>query len=406
LTAPLLLGYICAALLAQLAMGIGLAVWRRARAPQGNGVPTAPSAEAAQGAWAGWRDFRVVRRVYEDEAHTQCSFHLEPLDGAPLPPFKPGQFLTLDLSPADQGEARTLTRCYSLSDQPEACGYRITVKRVPAPPDRPELPPGLASNHLHDRVQAGDVLKLRAPSGHFHIDAASGVPVVLVAGGIGITPMMSMLRWCLAEQPQRVIHLYYGLRHLGEQVFKAQLEQLASTCPNFHLYVVCSRPRPGDVPGRDYQHVGHVDLDLLRQSLPHGPHQFYLCGPPAMMESLVPALAAWGVPQPDIHFEAFGPASVRLPGAEVEPLAAPLEVKFRRSGRTLSWDGQDASLLDLAERCGLAVESGCRSGACGSCETRLLEGSVRYAQAPSRDVTPGHCLLCVAVPRSALALDA
>lgn len=172
--------------------------------------------------------------------------------------------------------------------------------------------------------------------------------------------------------------------------------------------MACSRPDPQDEPGRDFQHRGHVDVELLRRTLPHGRHAFYVCGPPAMMQTLVPALAEWGVPPADLHFEAFGPASVRLPGAEpaTEPEAAGVEVRFRRTGRTLHWDGRDASLLDFAERQGIAVESGCRSGGCGSCETRLVEGSVVYAQPPDHEPAPGHCLLCVGRPAGALVLEA
>jgi len=147
---------------------------------------------------------------------------------------------------------------------------------------------------------------------------------------------------------------------------------------------------------------------LLRRTLPHGRHQFYVCGPPAMMQTLVPALAEWGVPVADIHYEAFGPASVKLPGVESSsmPVVIGVEVKFQRSGRTLTWDGKDASLLDFAERHGIEVESGCRSGGCGSCETRLLEGTVQYEHEPDHDVAAGHCLLCVGRPAASLVLEA
>ena len=158
----------------------------------------------------------------------------------------------------------------------------------------------------------------------------------------------------------------------------------------------------------DYQHTGRVDLALLRRTLPHGRHQFYVCGPPAMMQALVPAMAEWGVPIADLHYEAFGPASVKLPGAAPAPAVAvtEVEVQFRRSGRTLTWDGQDASLLDFAERHGVAVESGCRSGGCGSCETRVVDGSVQYEHAPDHDVAAGRCLLCVGRPATPLVLEA
>jgi hypothetical protein len=232
--------------------------------------------------------------------------------------------------------------------------------------------------------------------------------VALIGGGIGITPMMSMLRWCVANQPQRPVHLFYGLRNSEDHAFKLQLEELAASHPALRLHVVYSRPTTADVAGRDYQHAGHVDVELLRKTLTHGRHLFYVCGPPSMMQTLVPALAEWGVPAKDIHYEAFGPASVKLPGAQVSaaPLVSSVEVKFQRSGRTLNWDGQDASLLDFAERHGIEVESGCRSGGCGSCETRVLDGSVAYEHTPDHDLASGHCLLCVGRPATSLVLEA
>jgi hypothetical protein len=303
-----------------------------------------------------------------------------------------------------------ITRCYSLSDLPVPETYRITVKRVLAPPDRPEAPPGIASAHLHDNVQENDVIEIRAPAGQFFLDPDPTIPVVLVSGGIGITPMMSMLRWSFDEQPDRVIYLFHGLRHGREHAFKTALEGFARLRANFHLNIVYSRPDPDDILGRDFQHAGHVDIALLKRMLPQGKHDFYVCGPPAMMESLVPALRTWGIPEQNIHFEAFGPASVHstvraLPDAVLVGTEQ-MDIAFRRSRRTLRWDGRDASLLDFAERHGIAVDSGCRSGSCGSCETKLISGTVRYAQKPDHDIFPGSCLLCVGVPASPLQLDA
>ena len=414
MTATELLALIFAALLLQLAAGIGWTVWRH-RSADASALPLAPAATPVKSdaAWAGWREFRVAQRAFEDAARSQCSFYLQPVDSQPLPPFKPGQFLTFGLDvtpPTSDGSttARAITRCYSLSDRPESAHYRVTIKRVPAPPDRPEFAPGLSSNHFHDHVQVGDILRVKSPAGHFFIDPDPNVPVVLIGGGIGITPVMSMLRWCMAQQPQRVVHLYYGLRNSGEHAFKPLLEEIAASHPALHLNVVYSRPGESDLRGRDYQHPGHVDVELLRRTLPHGRHQFYVCGPPPMMQTLVPALAEWGVPVGDIHYEAFGPASVKLPGAAeaAVPVATAVEVRFQRSGRSLKWEGRDESLLDFAERHGIEVESGCRSGGCGSCETRLLEGKVQYEHAPDHDVAPGHCLLCVGRPSSPLVLEA
>jgi ferredoxin-NADP reductase len=412
-TASTLLFYIGMALLAQLVLGIAYAAaTRKAPVPAGDAAPQVMQPGKALGAWNGLRPFRVVRRSFEDAAQTQCSFYLEPVDGVALPPYKPGQFLTFNvLLPVLPGDAaRSITRCYSLSDHPEPNHYRVTIKRVPAPALPPGIPAGLSSNYFHDHVHAGDTLQLRAPAGHFHLDTESLAPVVLIAGGIGITPMFSMLRWCAAQQPARAVHLYYGVRNSAEHAYKNILEDLARASAQLHLHVVYSRPMPQDVLARDYQHAGHVDLALLKQTLPHGPHQFYICGPTGLLESLVPALLQWGVAPADVHFEAFGPSSVRMPAAHTEaatePSATPLEIQFTRSGRTLQWTGKQSNLLDFAEAHGIQVESGCRSGSCGSCVTTLAGGAVDYASAPDFDLAPQQCLLCVARPRAPLVLEA
>jgi ferredoxin-NADP reductase len=418
-TASSLLFYISLALGAQLVLGVAYALLRRkVDAPLTDVIAVSPQRVAPAGAWSGLRPFRVARRSYEDAAQTQCSFYLEPVDGVALAPFKPGQFLTFSLllcAPTQgaahgQSATQTVTRCYSLSDSPEPNHYRVTIKRVPAPAQPPGLAAGLASNYFHDQVHAGDTLQLRAPAGHFHLDTESLAPVVLIAGGIGITPMFSMLRWCAAQQPARAVHLYYGVRNSAEHAYKDILEDLARASAQLHLHVVYSRPMPQDVLARDYQHPGHVDLALLKQTLPHGPHQFYLCGPTGLLESLVPALLQWGVAPADVHFEAFGPSSVRMPAAHTEAATAPsataLEIQFTRSGRTLQWTGKQSNLLDFAEAHGIQVESGCRSGSCGSCVTTLAGGAVDYASAPDFDLAPQQCLLCVARPRAPLVLEA
>ena len=406
MTAFTLLLYIALALGSQILLGVAYALlWRPSPL-----VPKAqPEPLRAAGAWSGLRAFRVASRSYEDAAQTQCSFYLEPVDGLALPAYQPGQFLTFHLVPAAApgAPAGSITRCYSLSERPAPDHYRVTIKRVAAPAEPAGLPAGAASNYFHDHVHAGDTLHLRAPAGHFYLDTGAHTPVVLIAGGIGITPMMSMLRWCAQHQPQRLVHLYYGVRNSAEHAYKAALEDMATRLPHLQLHVVYSKPLAQDTFAIDYRHRGHVDLALLKQTLPHGAQQFYICGPAAMMESLVPGLTEWGVAAADIHFEAFGPATVRLSAAEPPGHEAvlPISVQFQRSGRTLAWSGKPSNLLDFAEAHGIAVESGCRSGSCGSCVSTIVSGAVDYASPPDFDLAPGQCLLCVGRPRAALALD-
>lgn len=407
MTAPLLLAWISLIIVAQLLLGIVVTIRSRGATE----VPVL-SARTAQAAWQGLRTFRVDERTFEDSSHSQCSFRLVPVDGNALPPFQPGQFLTFVVPgsavPLAAGDPAvdSFTRCYSLSDAPSADAYRITVKRAMAPRARPELPAGIVSNYFHDRLTVGTTVEARAPSGQFVLDPDASVPVVLIGGGIGVTPLLSMLRWMLAQQPQRHITLFLGVRSGADHAFKAVLHDLAASHPNFDLRVLYSSPEVDDVEGRDFTQRGQVTLDLLGPLLSSVRHEYYVCGPPAMMELIVPRLAAAGVEARDIHFEAFGPATVRRGPGLPSATAAHFEVQFRQSARTVTWDGSAATLLDFAESNGITIESGCRSGSCGTCETRLVEGSVAYAEAPSYQCTPGFCLPCVGVPRSALVLDA
>jgi len=362
--------------------------------------------------WQGWREFEVRRKVFENRNKSICSFYLVPKDGKALPSFRPGQFLTFRIPVVEPtGENKEVVRCYSLSDMPLADVYRISVKRVSAPADHPEFSPGLLSNHLHDNVRNGDVLLVKAPSGHFYLDK-SDTSSVFIAGGIGVTPMLSMLSASLERNPSRETWLFYGLKNSDEHMVKEQLEKLAVQHSSFHLRVIYSQPLPDDVLGTDYQHPGRIDLALLRMNLSRKPYQFYVCGPGPMMESLVPALEEWGVPEQQIHYEAFGPASIsRLArqGHLESGVDVPLEkstVTFSKSGQSLDWDGSALSLLELAEDNGIKIDSGCRAGGCGSCETVIVAGEVEYMQVPDFDPSPGSCLPCIARPKHDLELEA
>lgn len=375
----------------------------------GGGEPVLAAMEPATGSkmatarpsWNGFREFRVQRKIPEDRSRSICSFHLVPTDGGVLPHFLPGQFLTfrLDIPDLAGSGSKTVTRCYSLSDRPGLDHYRISIKRV--------IPLGLMSSHFHDRVQEGDLLEVKAPSGHFHLERGNS-PIILVAGGIGITPMLSMLNASLQNGDGREICLFYGLRDGSEHVMKEHLATLAKEHHNFRLHVCYSRPLPTDILGVDYQHHGHVDIALLRMTLALRPYDFYICGPRPMMETLVPALEEWGVPDQRIHYEAFGPASLARPARHSGPEApvTAITVTFAKSNRTLPWDGNCGSLLELAERHTIGVDSGCRAGGCGSCQTRIEAGEVEYLHAPDFDPEPGTCLLCVSRPKRDLVLSA
>ena len=429
MTSLYLLLWIAGGVLLQIAIYLSVGFWRHWRAYQalrnvaqeleidvnpGIAPEVTPPVGAA---WAGYRTFRVERKVEEDAAAQICSFYLVPEDKKPLAEFLPGQFLTFQLdTPTPLGGTQSVVRCYSLSDAPQPNHYRISVKRAPAPIGSP-FPAGVSSNYFHDHVGVGSQLQVRAPAGHFHIDH-SDAPVVLVGGGIGITPMLSMLNWCLVVQPGREVWLFYGVRNSDELVMRSQLKDLATQHPNFHLHLCMSHP-PGDpVPGHQagpvHIHHSRVDVALLRRLLPLQPYHYYLCGPTPMLQSLVPELEEWGVPDGRIHFEAFGPASIprkKSPSAvgvatQLDDKAGAVLVTFTKSGKQETWKPGMGTLLDFAEGHGIVVSSGCRAGGCGSCQTSIQAGEVVYTQAPDFDPEPGSCLLCVCTPKTAVTLEA
>jgi len=422
MTSLALLFWIASGIVIQAAIYLGIEFWRhwqdyqamRKRSVELN-LPVMQQAslsveEPRVLAWAGFRTFRVDRKIIEDSRQSVCSFYLVPEDGQALPAFLPGQFLTFRIEVTTAtGATEQFIRCYSLSDAPNSKYYRVSIKRLSPPPGCSALP-GHSSNFFHDCVDSGSLLQVRAPSGHFHIDRSDD-PVVLIGGGIGLTPMLSMLNWCLAEQPRREIWLFYGVRNSSEMMMKSHLETLAMTHPQFRLRVCFSDPLPEDVAVRDYQFGVRVDINVLRMQLPLKPYHFYICGPSSMMETLVPGLEDWGVPNPRIHFEAFGPASIKRRTAmnilsESTTTNTNVMVNFTRSDQQLTWQPEAGSLLEFAEANGIAINSGCRAGGCGSCQTTIQAGEVSYRQAPDFDPEPGTCLLCVCTPKTSVTLEA
>jgi ferredoxin-NADP reductase len=348
--------------------------------------------------WDGWRKFFVTDKV--EQAEGIWSFELKPHDRRPLPSFAAGQHVTLRLRLASQ--ANPVVRCYSLSDSPlDHSRYRITVKRV----DRHHNGrPGLASQYLCDSVSVGDILDLQAPTGQFVLDPSSERPLVFLASGVGITPLLSMLASLTAHRSRREVWLFYGVRNRDFEAFGDELRQLDRDHQSFHLVVCHSQPPKDTVAGQDFDHEGRVDISLVKETLPSNNFGYFLCGPPAMMNDLRTGLTDWGVPESDVRFEAFGALSTisdqDKPGVEA------CEVVFDRSSTVCQWRPQDGSLLELAESNDVGIDAGCRAGSCGSCITAVKEGEVHYTIDPSNQPEPGSCLACIALPKGRLVLDA
>ena len=416
---------IFAAILVQVAVVMLIGLYRRKCQYRGLGerVDTEATISAAQilttsavvpvtstPTWDGFKEFIVQRRVVEDGNGSICSFYLVPVDGQPLPTFRPGQFLTFKLSIDDPvtHQPKTVVRCYSLSDSPRSDYYRVSVKRVPSPTDHPDAPPGLSSNFFHDHVQEGSQLLVKVPSGHFHLMEDAPLAIVLIGGGIGITPMLSTLNYLLESDINREVWLYYGVRNGDEVIMKDHLQELANRHDNFHLHLCYSAPDESDLEGVDYQHSDRVSIPLLRSTLKLMRYQFYVCGPKPMMESLIPGLEDWGVDSGDIYYESFGPATLikHDKPAQGATTTQPITITFSKSDKSIPWDPTAGSLLEFAEANGIEVESGCRAGSCGCCQTAVKAGEVDYKQEADADVESGHCLLCISMPKGDLTLGA
>jgi uncharacterized protein len=354
-----------------------------------------------QPAFKGWRKFRVARKVFENDDIT--SIYLEPVNHRRLKPFKPGQYLTYEFPVP--GRPDPVIRTYSLSDAPDRRHYRSSIKRIPPPRDHPDYPPGVSSNFVHDLLKEGDIIRVQAPAGTFTLDPRGHHPVVLLGSGIGLTPVLSMLKTLAAHNSRSEVWFCYGTRDSREDALRGEMDSAVAALPSGHLVVCHSKPRPDEVEGRDYHAAERVSVDVLKRYLPHNRYDFYFCGPGPMMESCYHGLIDWGVPEKRVHFEAFGPSSLKNKSLP-KGVASSAKIVFRKSKKTAQWDGSKPSILEFAESQGLHPKYGCRSGACATCKVRLRKGEVVYTSQPAADPGAGRCLICCSLPKGDLEIDA
>ncbi len=361
-------------------------------------------AEQSKALWNGFRKFQIAKKIKEcDDVY---SFYLAAHDGKALPAFKPGQYLTFSLDVP--GRDKPVIRCYSLSDCHRKDFYRVTIKRALAPPDQTDIPAGIASHLFCDTLHEGHILNVKAPSGNFFLDVNKPTPVVLISGGVGITPMLSMANALLEGGSKREIWFFFGARNGEEFIQRDHLLRLAVEHENFHLQVCFSKPRPSEQAGRDYQHAERVTVELMKKLLPSNNYEYYICGPGAFMKSITDGLEQWGVPDSHVFFEAFGPATVKkaAPKVVVDTGAPAVQITFSRSGKVSAWKPHLGSLLDLADELGIKIESGCRAGNCGTCLVAIKSGNVDYFSEHGASSEDGSCLTCICKPKTDLVLDA
>lgn len=301
--------------------------------------------------------------------------------------FEAGQFITVRM----RVDGKDYARCYSISSAPHVRGYlEISVRRQ-----------GVVSNALHATVRSGAQLSVKAPAGAFRYPAGDDRPIVLLAGGIGITPLMSMLRHAVAVEPTRPVTLIYSARTPQDFAFKDELSTAANRHPQLSVYLAVSS---GSTHPSVYS--GRIDESLLRTTVPNLVHSIaFVCGPREMIEGLKTLLAALGVPSGQIRHEVFQAAvaaSAGLPreaapvpqsdevmapaGPRAADVASSAVVRSRarsgghrmvcaRTGRDVSIrEGQ--TLLEAAEEGGVPIDSLCRAGVCGTCRVQVRDGEV------------------------------
>ncbi|MEB3357251.1 MAG: 2Fe-2S iron-sulfur cluster-binding protein [Synechococcales bacterium] len=386
------------------AVGAAYGLLRRDSGGSVQAAPVPPPELATPGEWRDWRNLVVTRKVVESSEIT--SFYLQPQDGGSLPSFQPGQFLTIKLDIPDQ--PRPVIRTYSLSDYDHTT-YRLSIKREPAPKGL-DVPPGLASNFLHDHVQEGTVLPAKPPNGRFVLDLHSSRPAILLSNGVGITPMMAMARAVVEQGGDRPVWFVHGARDGEAHAFFDEVSALAQRYPHLQVYYRYSRPRPEDA-GR-YHSEGYVDPAMLTQVIAPDLEQrtgakdadYFLCGSPSFMDALLNGLKEQGVPQERVFFESFNNTK---PKGMAPPVSAngsgeisAATVTFVTSGKVATWHPDDGTLLEFAEAQGLEPDYSCRAGICLTCMCRLKEGEVVYETPPTGTPDEGSVLICISKPKT------
>lgn len=253
--------------------------------------------ENTVGGWTDFRDFKITKKVVESDVIT--SFYLEPVEENPFPSFKAGQYITVRAE--IEGEKYHHLRQYSLSTAPEEGIYRISVKREDAIDNNPA---GVVSNFLHEQMQEGSTLPISAPSGDFILDQTCTRPLVLISGGVGLTPMMSMLETVIKQQPDREVIFVHAARSGRFHAMKDRVNEIVQNHEQVTAYTVYDSPGEDDQCDKD----GHIDYEWLQSILPTNDAAFYFCGPKGFMRAMYRNLKQLDVASEDIHFEIFGPA--------------------------------------------------------------------------------------------------
>lgn len=329
-----------------------------------------------------WKGKLRVAAIFQ-ETHNVKTFRLRDPQGGPIPfTFIPGHFLTYSA----EIDGKLVRRSYTIASSAAQTAYvETTIKREDE---------GIFSGYMHEKIKEGDLVDVMGPSGVFTFSGSEAESVVLIGGGVGITPLMAAIRYLNDIAWPGEIFLVYGARSTEDFIFREELEYLQSRHHN--LQVVATMSRAAGTAWMGPQ--GPITEELLTQAVPEiTKRRVHLCGPPGMMEAMKKVLAELGVPNEQIKTEAFGPATGAVPppgvtvvtpiqtsfdrvdaAAPSAPAAigpATASIRFARSDKTAPLP-PDKSVLEVAESIDVPIDYSCRVGICGICKTQLLEGKV------------------------------
>jgi len=310
-------------------------------------------------------------------------------------PFK-NRELCLETGNSDGSQLKYALRNYTISNRGENNEYRISVKIEPG---------GQVSQALHNSLKQGDILEAKGPKGSFGYKRIKGKPTVFIAAGIGITPILSMLKSISKSSEQ--IHLILAVKERKLLCFADEIRQVCKNNPAMKVHLFLSRESVTgneDMPDSWQCHNKRVDLESLKSILPKGKHfNFYICGPEKMMESLVREIGIWQGKDSPVHTETFKTSQAGQTQADSKKV---IKVHFARSNKTVEWDHEYRNILEFAESNEIRMEAGCMFGECGACSTKVVAGEFGYNYETATKPVKGNCLPCSCHPVSDISLDA
>jgi ferredoxin-NADP reductase/Fe-S-cluster-containing hydrogenase component 2 len=329
----------------------------------------------------------------ENVTHNVKTFRFKSTDGRVPFEYLPGQFLTLHVAP----EGVPISRSYTIASTPTwPERIEITVKREEH---------GLVSRWLHDVLMPGDEVEIEAPNGTFYFTGRESANVLLIGGGVGITPMMSVARYLTETNWPGTTHLILSFRTPGDFIFRDEIAELQRRNPKLHVTVTMSRPEKGSWDGRQ----GQIDAALLVKAVPDiASHRAHVCGPPPMMDAVKAALLGLGLPEGQVRTEAFGTIKRDPTAKGAASTAIAGNVLFEASNTTAPVL-VGSTILDAADEAGIFIDNACRSGTCGSCRVKLASGNVRMTVEDSltdEDKAGGYILACQAEITGDVVIDA